>query len=194
MPNLTVGSFCHWVNNTPTKYNIGTWISQKISVETARKWMHELGFHATQKKKGTFVDGHERSDVVEYRHRFLRRMVGLGFLNSDNAATEDARKALPHGIPPICKERLDKTVIMFHDETTFQANDDQSTVWAEKGTSVMQPKSKGSGIMVSDFIEERNGYLCLNDEKYEKAHAAMADDSLDVHHMNVKPGGKQRVM
>ncbi len=29
--------------------------------------MHELGFEVVSKKKGTFVDGHERNDVVEYR-------------------------------------------------------------------------------------------------------------------------------
>ena len=58
---------------------------------------------------------------------------------------------------------------MFHNETTFQANDDQSTVWAEKGTSVMLPKSKGSGIMLSDFIEERNGFLRLTQEEYDRA-------------------------
>ena len=36
-------------------------------------------------KKGTFVDGQECSDVVEYRKSFLYKMVGLSFLNSDNA-------------------------------------------------------------------------------------------------------------
>ena len=30
-----------------------------------------------------------------------------------------------------------------------------------KGTNVMRPKSKGSGIMISDFIEENGGYLAL---------------------------------
>ena len=60
-------------------------------------------------------------------------------------------------------------VISFHDQTTFQANDDQPTLWAEKGTSVMCPKSKGSGIMLSDFIDERNGYLCLTQEEYDRA-------------------------
>ena len=29
---------------------------------------------------------------------------------------------------------------------------------------------------------------------HSSCHAAMADDSLDVNHMNVNPGGKQRVM
>ena len=42
-------------------------------------------------------------------------------------------------------------------------------VWVEKGTSVMLPKSKGSGIMLSDFIEERNGFLCLTHEEYHRA-------------------------
>ena len=34
---------------------------------------------------------------------------------------------------------------------------------------MMRPKSKGSGIMISDFIDERNGYLELTQEEYEEA-------------------------
>ena len=121
---------------------------------------------------------------------------------------------------------------------------------------MLKPKSKGSGIMVSDFIDEHNGFLALSDAEYEVAksndpktrkyarqfleygenkegyrthdkfvaqmkravivaelkypkeegwrhvwvfdhsscHAAMADDALDVNHMNVCLGGKQRIM
>lgn len=130
--------------------------------------MHELGFEVVLKKKGTYVDGHEREDVVEYCKKFLRKMVGLGFLSKDNAPTEDAKKALPADIPAPTGN-VDKTVVIFHDESTFQANDDQPTLWAEKGTSVMRPKSKGSGIMVSDFIDEKNGYLALTQEEYDRA-------------------------
>ena len=43
--------------------------------------------------KGTFVDGHERDNVVEYRKTFLRRMLALGFLNESNAPTEEAKKS-----------------------------------------------------------------------------------------------------
>ena len=60
-------------------------------------------------------------------------------------------------------------MVLFHDESTFQANEDQSTVWAMPGTSVMHPKSKGSGKMVSGVIEEKEGYLHLTDEEYESA-------------------------
>ena len=29
---------------------------------------------------------------------------------------------------------------------------------------MMKPKSKGAGIMISDFIDEHDGFLALNDE------------------------------
>lgn len=44
---------------------------RKISAETARKWMHEMGFMVLTSKKRTFVDGHEHKDVVDYRNKFL---------------------------------------------------------------------------------------------------------------------------
>ena len=131
--------------------------------------MHELGFEVVSKKKGTFVDGHEREDVVEYRIKFLRRMVCLGFLNPDNAPTEEAKIALPSDLHAPPTEVIEKTIVLFHDETTFQANEDQPTLWAEKGTNVMRPKSRRSGIMVSDFIGEKHCYLELTQEEYEEA-------------------------
>lgn len=53
--------------------------AQKILVKT---WMYEMGFEVVTEKKGTYVDGHEREDVVEYRTTFLRCMASLGFLNA----------------------------------------------------------------------------------------------------------------
>ena len=35
----------------------------------------------------------------------------------------------------------------------------------------MRPNLKESGILVSDFIDERNGYLQLTDEEYTRAKA-----------------------
>ena len=49
-------------------------------------------------------------------------------------------------------------------------NDDQKVQWGKKGTHIMlRPKSQGSGIMVSDFVDERNGYLALTDEESQFA-------------------------
>ena len=57
-------------------------------------------------------DSHERQDVVEYRKKFLRWLVGLGFMNSENSPTEAAKEAL-RGVlvyPP--EDVLQKTGIL----------------------------------------------------------------------------------
>lgn len=93
--NLTVGSFSEWINNELLpNTTLEPGFPRKVSLETARKWLHELGFRVLDKKKGTFVDGHERDDMVEYRATFLRKLVGLGFLNEGNAPTMEAKTAL----------------------------------------------------------------------------------------------------
>ena len=35
----------------------------------------------------------------------------------------------------------------------------------------IQDESKGAGIMVSDFIDEKNGFLQLTQEKYDQSKA-----------------------
>ena len=37
---------------------------------------------------------------------------------------------------------------------------------------MMKPKSKGAGIMVSDFVDEHNGFLALSDEEHDAAKAS----------------------
>jgi len=59
--------------------------------------------------------------------------------------------------------------LFFHDESTFNANEDQHYQWGVKGQHMLWPKSKGAGIMVSDFVNEHNGYLALTDEEYQSA-------------------------
>lgn len=43
----------------------------------------------------------------------------IGFLNFTNAPTETAQKAIPEDIEPPTLEHREKTVVYFHDETTF---------------------------------------------------------------------------
>ena len=66
-PNLTAGSFSQWVNECLlTTQTLEPGYPRRISFETARKWLLELGFTVMEHKKGTYVDGHERPDVVQY--------------------------------------------------------------------------------------------------------------------------------
>ena len=96
-------------------------------------------------------------------------MIKIGFLHFTNAPTENA---LPSNIDPPTFERCSKTVAFFHDESTFMANEDQPTQWGMKGEKMIKPKSKGAGIMVSDFVDKHNGFLDLTAEEYEVAKAS----------------------
>ena len=96
-------------------------------------------------------------------------MVALGFLDLINAPTPEARDALPDDLECPPQAVSDKTVVFFHDETIFQGNEDQPTFWGIKGTHIMRPQGKGAGIMMSDFIDESNGYLALTREEYSVA-------------------------
>ena len=106
-----------------------------------------------------YVDGHERFDVVEYRQTFLRQLCALGFLNNNNAPTSEAADSVPRDLECPSDDRISKTIVFFHEESTFQSNDDQTTFWGTRDMTFLRPKSKGDGIMVSDFIDEQNGYL-----------------------------------
>ena len=66
-------------------------------------------------------------------------------------------------------------VMLYHDESTFHSNGGPGWIWVEVGKQPIRPKGKGRGIMVSDFIDEHNGYLHLTDEKYEQAHTVILD-------------------
>ena len=62
-----------------------------------------------------------------------------------------------------------KLVLLYHDESSFHANEGPSWQWAEEGKLAIRLKSIGRGIMVSDFISEHDGFLTLTDEQHVRA-------------------------
>ena len=126
--------------------------------------MKSLGFQYSKYVKG-YVDGHERSDVVNYRVKYLLRVKIL----------EDTHKPPPtcsDGIHPypIGKESADKElVLIFHDECILHSNDGRKAGWHEPGKVPLLPKDQGKGIMVTDFADEHCGYLRLSDEEKQRA-------------------------
>ena len=166
-PNMTSYSFCKWVNNELLPNNtLEPGFPRQVSVEVCRKWLHQMGFQVKQITKGIYVDGHERPDVVEARKEFLVQMTEIGFLNHSNAPSEEQAALLPSIASP---PDIDHTIIFFHDESTFSANDDERTMWSDGTMQVLKPKGRGAGLMVSDFIEEQGGYLSLSDDMHEYA-------------------------
>ena len=60
--NMTCKSFADWVAHT--------W-GHEVHEETARQWLHKLGFKQKSTGKGVYFDGHERDDVVSARNEYL---------------------------------------------------------------------------------------------------------------------------
>lgn len=40
-------------------------------------------------------------------------------------------------------------------------------MWGEPDTHMIRPKSKGAGLVISDFVDEFGGFLRLSDEEYD---------------------------
>ncbi|KAA8912344.1 hypothetical protein FN846DRAFT_773401, partial [Sphaerosporella brunnea] len=114
---------------------------------TAPRWLEKLGFKYGQVRKGVYIDGHERADVVSYRNDVFilrwkdieRRLV---VFNEDGTWQ----------LPPNLREGETPLVLITHDESTFNANDGKRKVWMENGKQPLRPKTKGKGIMVSAFL------------------------------------------
>ena len=56
-PNLTSADFCRWINDSLLPHStLEPGFPRKISTETARLWLHHLGFEVLTAQKGIFID------------------------------------------------------------------------------------------------------------------------------------------
>jgi hypothetical protein len=135
-----------------------------ISLKTALRWLENLGWTYGKLKNGMYLDGHERSDVVEYRRGFVERWMGYErrFHRWDQDGTELPR---PDGFPVPGAIGRFRLILVTHDESTFFQNDERDTGWSH-ATSKSKPKAKGNGqsLMVSDFLTPDWGRLRDGDE------------------------------
>ena len=167
--NATAQSFCECVNNCLLpSHNLPPELPRHISVRTATRWLIRLGFRPTSHKKGAFVDGHERDDVVTYRRDFLQQLKQLKDAHRPPPPCSDERAATP----PATAETMKKLVLIYHDESIFNSSEGQSWMWAAEDMVVLRPKTKGSGIMVSDFIDQYSGFLRLTEEEQALSRAS----------------------
>ena len=95
-----------------------------ISLRTARRWLVKLGWRQMVIRKGVYMDGHERDDVVKYRNEvylpamqaFEQRMVQ--FEGPELVRVEPTLKPGERRIKPY-----------YHDECCFHANDNTNSAW-----------------------------------------------------------------
>ena len=134
-----------------------------IHIRTAQQWLHKLSWRYQQKKKGMYIDGHEREDVVEYRKGFVerwreyeRRFVIYG--NDGKVLSTPTGFPVPQGV----RFRL---ILVTHDESTFYENDRRKLQWVnDKAKPVAEKKGEGQSIMISEFLTSEWGRLQDGDE------------------------------
>ena len=114
-PNLMAAAFCSWLNNEllPLVRQHHSSFQLEVSVPTATRWLHKLGFSPTSTKIGIYIDGHERADVVAYRTLYLRKLEILESTHSPHPLVSDESDSLTSG------SELKQLVLLYHDESTF---------------------------------------------------------------------------
>ncbi|KAJ3503578.1 hypothetical protein NLJ89_g8370 [Agrocybe chaxingu] len=126
-----------------------------ISLCTAQRWMHKMEYRWTYDPKGQYVDGHERSDVTDYRKNvFLPAMAKL-YPRMSQWSSKDGPPTHPDLTPG---ER--RVVVWYHDESTFYAHDRRRKRWVHSSeTAKPYKKGEGASLMVADFFSAEYGWL-----------------------------------
>jgi hypothetical protein len=131
-------------------------ILKPITLDTACEWMLKLNFKWRQAPKGTYLNGHERPDVVHYRQNIYlptlaQREPAIWAWDKDN---------LSHLVDPASPSPIRHTVLWFHDQCIFYQNDRRKYHWVHASEKpVPLPKGEGILLMVSDFISADYGWL-----------------------------------
>ena len=114
-------------------------------------------------KKGIYIDGHEREDVVKYRAEYLKVINDYQQNHQPRPLCSDERPPTPSSaessVPSTStlslssaapSERNDKKLVMiFHDESIFNTNEGQTWMWGTSDKPAILPKTKGSGKFYS---------------------------------------------
>jgi len=131
-----------------------TAVKLHVSDETARIALHRLGFRPHKHRKGLYVDGHDREDVLDYRKKFLQILKTYDpyLVHCMPTPAEVAYFAsLPREQRPF--------IIVVQDETIFYSLDGHPVYWATDDWHDLRPKGTGRGLMASVCITEIGGVM-----------------------------------
>lgn len=172
---VTPCRFCHALNDAILP-SINIILSKDLCERTARRWLLRLGFRCSILCKGIYKDGHDCADVKEYRDKtFLPKMKAFECRMTQYHPLDGVLIA----VPPILEPGERELIALFHDECCFHANDFKTSAWyvlasilvhlpydcrLTEGQSILQKKSRGRLIHVSEFINEKTGRLAVRDE------------------------------
>jgi hypothetical protein len=114
------------------------------------KWLNRLSFYVTKEKKGVYINGHKRADVIDYRqNEFLPKIALYQSLTTNYK--EDKNKVL-QPIAPTLLPGQKEHVIYYYNKSCFHGKKYSKRIWLHEDQQKMPSKSKGGLIHVSDFI------------------------------------------
>ncbi|KAH6908650.1 hypothetical protein BKA70DRAFT_1222261 [Coprinopsis sp. MPI-PUGE-AT-0042] len=145
----------HYMQRPDVKEKHG--IMRDITERTARHYLYILGYRWKGPKKGQFVDGHEREDVVWHCDvTYLPRLLKY----QERTRKWDRDNRIEFG-PHLPGRRV---VIWYHDETIFYAHDRRRVFWQHNSKSA-KPYAKGEGasLMIANFVSADFGFLVGKD-------------------------------
>ena len=100
--------------------------NKPLCERTARRWLVKLGWQRTKIKKGVYVDGHEREDVVSYRQNvFLPKMAEYEQRMAKYERVGDNLQRVAPTLQPGERELIPE----FHDESSFHAFEHTTSAW-----------------------------------------------------------------
>ena len=164
----------------------GVMRKKTISMATATRWLNVLGYFFQSQKQGkinyiyyndkliilililftlkigTYYDGHEHPDVVQYRQIFLDKIYSY----EKNMAKYEGENM--ERTPPTLGPNDKEVILVTHDECVFYSNDGKRGVWAKSGELPLRKKGNGRSIMVSEFLSEECGRLKLNAQQHQE--------------------------
>jgi hypothetical protein len=106
--------------------SLGFNLTDGLSERTVRQWLLLLGWRRTRVKKGVYMDGHERPDIVEYRNNVFLPLMAL---YKTRMVQWKAKGVGLMCIEPDLRPEEKRVIAVFQDESSFHVNDNKQTLW-----------------------------------------------------------------
>ena len=146
-------------NELLPSHNLAPNLPRTISVRTANRWLHRMGLTPQSHKKGSYVDGHERENIIKSREEFLKLITDLKRSHKPPPPCSDEMAPVPGP-----NAEFQKDLVLIYHNKSILIRMDRTGCGPQMTHLSFNPRR--SGIMVSDFVDQQNGYLQLTDEEY----------------------------
>jgi hypothetical protein len=105
---------------------LGLAVKGRLLECTVRRWLLALGWRCMRVKKGIYMDGHKRPDVIKYRDDVFLSLMASYERCMVQWKPEGA--GLIHIEPDLGPDEK-RVIAVFQDKSCFHVNDNKQTMW-----------------------------------------------------------------